>query len=86
MTPADVEELFGAEEAARRLTQRLALVRPRALGTRDAARARAVLAEAGIEPEYVAVADLDGPTLAIAARVGPTRLIDNVLLEERSRP
>ena len=40
-----------------------------------------MLAEAGIEPEYVAVADLDGPTLAVAARVGSTRLIDNVLLE-----
>ena len=44
-------------------------------------RARDVLGEAGIEPEYVAVADLDGPTLAVAARVGSTRLIDNVLLE-----
>jgi pantoate--beta-alanine ligase len=54
---------------------------PRALSTRDATRARAVLAEAGIEPEYVAVADLDGPTLAIAAHVGRARLIDNVLLE-----
>jgi pantoate--beta-alanine ligase len=54
---------------------------PRALSTRDAARARAVLAEAGIEPEYVAVADLDGPTLAIAAHVGRARLIDNILLE-----
>jgi pantoate--beta-alanine ligase len=59
-----------------------ALAIPRALATRDPARARAVLAAAGVEPEYVAVADLDGPTLAIAARVGPTRLIDNVLLEE----
>jgi pantoate--beta-alanine ligase len=59
-----------------------ALAIPRALATRDPARARAVLAEAGVEPEYVAVADLDGPTLAIAARVGRTRLIDNVLLEE----
>ena len=38
----------------------------------------------GIEPDYVAVADLDGPTLAIAARVGATRLIDNVLLEGAS--
>ena len=45
------------------------------------ARAREVLAAAGIDPDYVAVADLDGPTLAIAARVGSTRLIDNVLLE-----
>jgi pantoate--beta-alanine ligase len=53
---------------------------PRALATRDAERARAVLAEAGIDPDYVAVADLDGPTLAVAARVGSTRLIDNVLL------
>jgi pantoate--beta-alanine ligase len=58
-----------------------ALAIPRALATHDPERARAVLAEAGIEPDYVAVADLDGPTLAIAARVGRTRLIDNVLLE-----
>jgi pantoate--beta-alanine ligase len=57
-----------------------ALAIPRALATRDPERARAILAEAGIEPDYVAVADLDGPTLAIAARVGSARLIDNVLL------
>jgi pantoate--beta-alanine ligase len=30
--------------------------------------------------DYVAVADLDGPTLAAAVRVGSTRLIDNVAL------
>jgi pantoate--beta-alanine ligase len=53
---------------------------PQALATRDATRARAFLTAAGIEPEYVAVADLDGPTLAVAARVGKARLIDNVLL------
>jgi pantoate--beta-alanine ligase len=53
---------------------------PRALATRDAGAARAVLRDAGIEPDYVEVADLDGPTLAIAARVGGTRLIDNVSL------
>jgi pantoate--beta-alanine ligase len=58
-----------------------ALAIPRALATGDPAQAREVLAEAGIEPDYVAVADLDGPTLAVAARVGSTRLIDNVLLE-----
>jgi pantoate--beta-alanine ligase len=55
---------------------------PRALQTRDEAQARAVLTAAGVEPEYVAVADLDGPTLAIAARVGTTRLIDNLPLRE----
>jgi pantoate--beta-alanine ligase len=54
---------------------------PRALATRDETRARGVLATAGIEPEYLAVADLDGPTLAVAARVGDTRLIDNIRLE-----
>ncbi|HEY3921907.1 MAG TPA: pantoate--beta-alanine ligase [Gaiellaceae bacterium] len=57
-----------------------ALAIPRALATRDPDQARAVLADAGIEPDYVAVADLDGETLAIAARVGSTRLIDNVRL------
>jgi pantoate--beta-alanine ligase len=62
--------------------RRRALAIPRALATRDPDRARAVLAAAGIEPDYVAVADLDGETLAIAARVGRTRLIDNVLLAE----
>jgi pantoate--beta-alanine ligase len=61
--------------------RRRALAIPQALATGDPARARAVLAEAGIEPDYLAVADLDGPTLAVAARVGSTRLIDNVLLE-----
>ncbi len=58
-----------------------ALSIPRALATRDPESARAVLAEAGLAPDYVEVADLDGPTLAIAVRVGPVRLIDNVLLE-----
>ena len=61
--------------------RRRALALPRALATRDPSRARAVLAEAGVEPDYVEVADLDGPTLAIAARFGGVRLIDNVLLE-----
>ncbi len=58
---------------------------PEALATHDPTAARRVLAEAGIEPEYVTIADLDGPTLAVAATVGSTRLIDNVLLEETSR-
>jgi len=58
-----------------------ALAIPRALATRDPSRVRAELAAAGIEAEYVAVAELDGRTLAVAARVGETRLIDNILLD-----
>ena len=58
-----------------------ALAIPRALATGDAVRARALLLEAGLEPEYVALADLGGATLAVAARIGSTRLIDNVRLE-----
>lgn len=61
--------------------RRRALAIPRALATGDPGRARAELAEAGLEPEYLAVADLDGPTLAVAVLVGSTRLIDNVQLE-----
>jgi pantoate--beta-alanine ligase len=57
----------------------------RALATRDPELARAVLAEAGLTPDYVEVADLDGPTLAVAARVGETRLIDNIQLEGSAR-
>lgn len=69
----------------------LALALPRALSAGAAAHragddaeaaARAVLAEAdGLEVDYVALADLDGPTLAGAVRVGARRLIDNVRLE-----
>jgi pantoate--beta-alanine ligase len=68
-----------------------ALALPRALeaglaahqsGGDPAMAARAILgAEPGLSVEYAAVADLDGPTLAAAVRVGDTRLIDNVRLE-----
>jgi pantoate--beta-alanine ligase len=64
--------------------RRQALAIPRALETHDADHARAILVAAGLEPDYVAVADLDGPTLAVAARIGDTRLIDNVLLKGAS--
>ena len=67
-----------------------ALALPRALtagleahqsGGDAVAAARAVLdAERGLSVDYVAMADLDGPTLAAAVRVGSTRLIDNVVL------
>jgi pantoate--beta-alanine ligase len=58
---------------------------PRALGTHDPRAARAVLEAAGLEPDYVEVADFDGPTLLVAARVGSTRLIDNVPLPKGAR-
>jgi pantoate--beta-alanine ligase len=61
-----------------------ALAIPRALATGDREQALAVLHAAGVEPEYVEVADLDGPTLALAARIGDVRLIDNVLLKGAS--
>ena len=62
----------------------LALALPRALATRDLAAARAALGAAeGIAVDYVEVADFDPPVLAAAIRVGSTRLIDNVVLEEQ---
>jgi pantoate--beta-alanine ligase len=59
-----------------------ALALPRALHTRDAARARALLADADVDTDYVAVLEDDGSRLLVGAiRVGSTRLIDNVPLE-----
>ena len=68
----------------------VALALPRALEAGAAAHranadpiaaARGVLAiERGLTVDYVEVAELDGPTLVAAVRVGATRLIDNVRL------
>ena len=57
-----------------------ALALPRALATRDAVRARELLS--GLDVDYVAVADFEPRVLAAAVRLGPTRLIDNVVLDE----
>ncbi|HWQ22778.1 MAG TPA: pantoate--beta-alanine ligase [Gaiellaceae bacterium] len=71
--------LLSAEERER------ALALPRALATRDREAALAQLrAVAGLEVDYVEVAPFDPPVLAAAVRVGSTRLIDNVVLEEDS--
>jgi pantoate--beta-alanine ligase len=82
-TVRDADGLALSSRNARlsREEREIACAIPRALETRDAARAREILAAAGLQPDYVEVADLDGPTLAVAAQVGATRLIDNVLLE-----
>lgn len=53
----------------------------RAGGDPVAAAKEVLAAEPAAIVDYVAVADLDGPTLAGAIRVGGTRLIDNVRLE-----
>ena len=60
--------------------RRRALALPRALQTRDPARARELLS--GLDVDYVEVADLDPPVLAAAVRIDGTRLIDNVVLDE----
>ena len=59
-----------------------ALALPRALATGNPETARGILEAAGLEVEYVAIAPFDPPTLAAAVRVGTTRLIDNLPLEE----
>jgi pantoate--beta-alanine ligase len=86
----------GDRERALALSAALAAARERLeRGERDAtavARAgAAAMRERGVDPEYLAVVDpatlapldaVDGAALvAVAARVGPTRLIDNVLVE-----
>jgi pantoate--beta-alanine ligase len=57
-----------------------ALALPRELATKHPARARAMLD--GLDVDYVEVAPFDPPVLAAAVRVGSTRLIDNVPLDE----
>jgi len=65
---------LSAEERA------LAVALPRALATKDPARARALLN--GLDVDYVEVGDFEPRVLAAAVRIGRTRLIDNVVLEE----
>jgi pantoate--beta-alanine ligase len=85
--PADRARALGLSRGLRAAGEALAT------GERDAARvAEAALAALdGVEPEYLAVVDpdtlapltaVDGPVLvAVAARVGPVRLIDNLLTD-----
>ena len=61
-----------------------ALALPRALATRDRDAALALLD--GVDVDYVEVAPFDPPVLAGAIRVGSTRLIDNVVLDEKELP
>jgi pantoate--beta-alanine ligase len=56
---------------------------PQALQTRDPEQARALLE--ALDVDYVEVAEFEPRVLAAAVRVGNTRLIDNVVLEEGDR-
>jgi pantoate--beta-alanine ligase len=58
----------------------LAISLPRALATRDPEKARELLD--GLDVDYLEIADFEPKVLAAAVRVGPTRLIDNVILED----
>jgi pantoate--beta-alanine ligase len=58
-----------------------ALALPQALQTKDPAKARAALN--GVQIDYLEVADFEPRVLAAAIRVGKTRLIDNVVLDEK---
>ena len=60
-----------------------ALALPRALQTKNPAKARAALN--GVEIDYLEVADFEPRVLAAAIRVGRTRLIDNVVLDEKEQ-
>jgi pantoate--beta-alanine ligase len=57
----------------------LAASLPRALATRDPAKARELLD--GLDVDYLEIADFEPKVLVGAIRVGRTRLIDNVVLE-----
>ena len=90
-TVRDADGLALSSRNARlsRVERAIALALPRALASGAEAHARGGdpvaatrAALNGLKPDYVEVLDLDGVTiLASAARVGETRLIDNVILE-----
>jgi pantoate--beta-alanine ligase len=93
LRPADRRRALGLSAALRTAEEQLAA------GTRDAAvldaAARAALNDFDVEPEYLALVDpetlapvgaVDQETLlAVAARVGDVRLIDNTVLDPNGR-
>jgi pantoate--beta-alanine ligase len=80
-----------SREERLRATGLSAALRAAATADDPLAAGRAVLAEHGITPEYLALVDPDtfqepGPLLVVAACVGDTRLIDNVLIDRAAIP
>ena len=59
-----------------------ALALPRALQTRDPETARRILERGDLVVDYVELAPFDPPVLVGAVRVGSTRLIDNVPIDD----
>ncbi len=59
-----------------------ALALPRALQTRDPETARRILESGDLVVDYVELAPFDPPVLVGAVRVGSTRLLDNVPIDE----
>lgn len=89
LTPADRER---APALQRALLAAAAAAVPGATVEPALAQARAILADAGVEPEYIEARDAERlepietfngrpVLLALAARIGDTRLIDNVIIE-----
>jgi pantoate--beta-alanine ligase len=79
LTPAERAQATGLSAALR------------AAAERGLEAGRAVLQEHGITPEYFAAVDPDtfqepGRVIAVAATIGSTRLIDNVLIERAATP
>jgi pantoate--beta-alanine ligase len=78
---ADGLALSSRNGALSPIERELALALPRALATKDIVAARAQLH--GLDVDYVEIAPFDPPVLAAAVRIGSTRLIDNVPLNQQ---
>jgi len=83
LTPAERRRATGLSAALRAAAE--------AVDDDPLAAGYAVLAEHGITPEYLAMVDPDtfqepGPLIVVAACIGDTRLIDNVLIERAATP
>jgi pantoate--beta-alanine ligase len=73
----------GEQQEALKLPRALAAGLEAYRGGRDAVSVACELLK-GVDVDYVTIADLDGPTLAAAVRIGSVRLIDNLRLEEEA--